>query len=262
MAEHDETFDAKLQDMVRDAYGQVTLPEDSFARMLANLEQAADERVATNDVVEIPVAKRKPRVLRFALPVAACLLVALVAGVVAFSAPMASNYTSVSTEAVSEGDTAGGEDSDASMLHEDVESETDYSMAEGDVAAESSFDSYDADADKASTDDASAYGDNAADMEAAPLGAGNAADTQVGASYAAQFPRIELASGQTLQLVRGKDGTPQEVDESEALQYLEDAKAYAPGSSVPAPCAIYVTDDGSYAASFDGDPGFYLLEAG
>ena len=202
--------------------------------------------------------KRDLRVLRFALPVAACLMVALVAGVVAFNLPMGANdAASPSMEATNEEPASQGNERDSGIAYE--------------YADEMPADSEDAcEAPPATPEDF--IGDNESEGAMASDGEGASASQELddfdeegssskspADSLARDFPRIELASGHELRLVADSKGNPQVIDSDQIVQYLEDAKAYPAGSQTPEACAIYVTADGAYAASFKGDPAFYLV---
>ena len=276
----DAAIDQLRAGRIKEAYNQVQLPEESFARMLATLSEASEARDANvaagqpgvptvHDVESepkplpsaVPATRRRPRVLRFVLPAAACLLVALIAGVVAFRAPMNAGYEEIAYEAAPEdmaAESGSADSGDAGAASTSTGEEYDYDQMYGDTEGEmlapdaSSSNSY-----------GEANDEGAMDSVAPSASAeeGTSAKQTEGNGFARQFPRIELASGQTLQLVEGKGGSPQKVDASDIAGYLEDAKAYAPGQSSPAACVIYVTSEGSYAASFEGDSAYYLLES-
>jgi hypothetical protein len=227
----EEFADAALSDRVKAAYDQVVLPEDSFERMRAILA-AQQEAAAEHD----RVVRRKPHVLRFALSAAACLAVAAIAGIVAFNAPMQTSESPdpVAAEAVSEESAVEGNDE-----------------ANGTGAT--------SEAPEAAPEDSSDVGEHANGEAQVSHGEGfdAAAATQ---NLAYQSPVITLASGAELGVATDAQGNPQEADADDIVQYLEGATARAEGSNQAVACAIYVTANGSYAATFEDDPTYYLLQ--
>lgn len=232
----EEFADVALGGRVKAAYDQVTLSEGSFDRMLAILA-AQQEAVVEPD----RAVKRKPHVLRFVLPVAACLAVAAIAGVVAFNAPMqtSENAGSVVMEAASGESVAESSKEDAN--------------AAGEAGASR-------EALEAATEDSS-------DVSESVDGGvqtfdGESFDAAVAASKLAyQSPVITLASGDELRVATDAQGNPQEADAVDIVQYLEDATARTEGSDQAVACVIYIASNGSYAVTFEGDSTYYLLQA-
>lgn len=233
----EEFADAALGNRIKTAYDQVALPEDSFERMLTAL-------AAQQGAVPEPdcVVKRKPHVLHYALPIAACLAVAAIAGIIAFNAPV---HTSESADLV---------DMEAAFEESVAESDKEDASAAGEPSSSG-------EAPEEAAEESSDVGGGMNGESQAFDGEGPDSDASA-PSLAYQSPIITLASGDELRVATDAQGNPQEADAADIVRYLEDATARAEGSDQESvACAIYVVANGSYAVTFEGDSAYYLLQA-
>ena len=202
--------------------------------------------------------KRRPNVLRFALPAAACLLVALVAGVIAFQAPMEKNdaaETAVMESTVEESaDEASEYDAAPALTYEESDGKMDTSASED--WTESYSDEPNADAEAAESEAPAA--------EAAPESGGEAGDSSEALSRQDQDlkdAKVLLDTGEELHLSTDSAGRLQRVDASSLTFRMEDATLVWDDGRDPVTCEVYFTSEGSYAVLPATSETFYLAEA-
>lgn len=321
----DEFADNDLGGRVREAYDSVMLPGTSFATMLSSLvaqaaavsdwvdasdrtdaEMSPSKAGIANASIEIPdedrgdavcvrggvepkcAAKRKPRISRIALSAAACLVVAAVAGVIAFTAP--SNTVEPTNAIVLDAASEDATDRTAEKEHESAENADAVPPESTALSGETGDSSSDVSSDGSTESGATSFGNaqgsyveeglvivetqQVVPREAVPDGgassgstsandAGNVATdytTDAARGLAYQHPTVKTASAGELRVVTDANGNPQEVDTTAIVQVFEDATAYTGSVHEPVDCVVYTTVDGSYAATFEGDAAYYLLQ--